>query len=156
GVFPKSGKARGLDGENDDRNAFSEPLSEPLIANVTLCGQPASDVGEQVGVVLDNATGGHLSKVIVTGYRSGVDVRSEVALPEGTPSLSRMTFRDSLFFGNSEANVAYDETGVTDPDTNNDNSFPDADWWLGAFPPGAPSPNNTEGPDPQIGGCSSM
>ncbi|HEU4533002.1 MAG TPA: hypothetical protein VFS00_02750, partial [Polyangiaceae bacterium] len=145
GADARSDNARGVSGSNDEFDAYTEPLSEPTIANVTLCGPRRDAPPEQIGVLFGDATGADLSKFIVTGYRVGVDVESKLDLAQNPELVARMVFRESLFFGNTDQNVAYPETGTMAPlGVNNDLGFPDAEWWRGEPPFGAANDANVE------------
>jgi hypothetical protein len=149
GVVRESGGTVGLSGAHDDREAFSEPLSEPVIANVTLCNRPLSTATEQIGIQLSDGTGARISKAIVTGYYVGVDVESQVDLRQDPTLVPRMVLRESLFFGNTVQNVADEPVGAQD----NDLGFSELAWWRGEAEFSGENQLNVEGPDPQIGRC---
>jgi hypothetical protein len=96
--------ANGFEADNDADGSLNTPVSEPVIYNVTLCGQNAAVDKQQFGMLLRRSTKGHIFNAIVTGFEAGVDIRN---------ADTDVEISNSIFFGNLVENLAYDET-VTD------------------------------------------
>lgn len=90
----------GFEGDNDGDGSLNEPRSEPTIYNATLCGKNKDVDKQQYGMLLRKGTRAHIFNTIVTGFEAGVDIRD---------AETEVEIASSIFFGNIEANIAYDE-----------------------------------------------
>ncbi|WP_437893261.1 hypothetical protein [Sorangium sp. So ce124] len=94
-------ETNGFEGDNDADSSANTPLSEPTIYNATLCGKNKEVDKQQYGMLLRRSTKAHIFNTIVTGFEAGVDLRNE---------LTEVELASSIFFGNIEENIAYEET----------------------------------------------
>ncbi|KYF60327.1 hypothetical protein BE04_03075 [Sorangium cellulosum] len=134
-------ETNGFEGDNDADGSENAPVSEPTIYNVTLCGKNKDVDKQQYGMLLRRGTKAHIFNTIVTGFEAGVDLRND-----GT----EVDLASSIFFGNVEANIAYDETDAnksTEPtlDDDDDGGVDEVAWFE------EEATNSAE--DPELAGC---
>ncbi|WP_437669615.1 hypothetical protein [Sorangium sp. So ce131] len=135
-------ETNGFEGDNDGDGSDNAPISEPTIYNVTLCGKDKDVDKQQYGMLLRRTTKAHIFNAIVTGFEAGVDVRNE-----GT----EVELASSIFFGNGEQNIAYDEADTAEAtesalDDDDDGGLDEVAWFEDQA-----SKNSVE--DPQIADC---
>lgn len=94
-------ETNGFESDNDADSSANTPVTEPTIYNATLCGKNKDVDKQQYGMLLRRSTKAHIFNTIVTGFEAGVDLRNE---------LTEVELASSIFSGNIEANIAYEET----------------------------------------------
>lgn len=92
----------GFEGDNDAAGSANTPTSEPTIYNATLCGKNVDVDKSQFGMLLRRSTKAHIFNTVASGFEAGVDIRDP---------LTSVEIKNSIFFGNLAANVAYNEDG---------------------------------------------
>jgi hypothetical protein len=136
----------GFEADNDADGSLNTPISDPTIYNVTLCGQNTMVDKQQYGMLLRRSTRGSIYNLIATGFEAAVDIRD---------ATTDVTLMNSIFFGNTSANIGYVETGMdnTQIDYDDDGGFDEVAWFLdpanmnseaepgltGCFTPGSPN-----------------
>jgi len=135
--------------ESDSKTSVADDdtaHTQPTIYNVTLCGQNGDQAKQQYGMLLREKFAGKIFNAIITGYEAGIDIRDTPQV--GLTNLD-LTLENSIVFGNTVENIAYDETlAPTDdegPTEDDDESFDEAMWFT--MGPG----NATD--DPGVSGC---
>ncbi len=136
---PISDDPNGFEMDNDKTNPAVTPVSNPTIYNATLCGVNKDIPNQQYGAVFRRGFTGTFGNVILTGFEGGVDFRD-------VPPTS-VDMMNSVFFGNSPANIAYAEDGSNaDTQKDDDGAFDEIAWF------NTSGKNNSES-DPGIGDC---
>ncbi|MGK4003628.1 hypothetical protein WMF31_13440 [Sorangium sp. So ce1036] len=131
----------GFEGDNDDDGSLNEPTSEPTIYNATLCGKNKDVDKQQYGMLLRKSTKAHIFNTIVTGFEAGVDIRN---------AETEVEIASSIFFGNVEANIAYEETDADEAtesklDDDDDGGLDEIAWFEGEA--------SNSAVDPKIADC---
>ncbi|WP_437630109.1 T9SS C-terminal target domain-containing protein [Sorangium sp. So ce854] len=134
-------ETNGFEGDNDAEGSDNAPVSEPTIYNVTLCGKNKDVDKQQYGMLLRRGTKAHIFNAIVTGFEAGLDLRNES---------TEVELKSSIFFGNLEANIAYEETDANKStestlDDDDDGGVDEVAWFEGE------TTNSVE--DPQLADC---
>lgn len=134
-------ETNGFEGDNDAEGSDNAPVSEPTIYNVTLCGKDKDVDKQQYGMLLRRGTKAHIFNAIVTGFEAGLDLRNES---------TEVELKSSIFFGNLEANIAYEETDANKStestlDDDDDGGVDEVAWFEGE------TTNSVE--DPQLADC---
>ncbi|WP_437964032.1 hypothetical protein WMF04_30460 [Sorangium sp. So ce260] len=132
----------GFEGDNDADSSTNTPVSEPTIYNATLCGKNKDVDKQQYGMLLRHSTKAHVFNTIVTGFEAGVDLRDE---------LTEVELASSIFFGNVEANIAYEETDANETTASKLDDDDDAGADEIAWFEEAASMNSAE--DPELADC---
>ncbi|WP_394838744.1 hypothetical protein LVJ94_17785 [Pendulispora rubella] len=146
---PNTGEEmNGFEADNDNPANSNEPVSEPTIYNVTLCGQNSDQPKAQFGMLLRRNTKGHIFNTLAMGFESGIDIRDVVTGTNATAG--SLEVKSSLFFGSTNRGVvdgiAYPETGSVAPDKDNDGNVDELNWFkTGTF--------KNSWSDPGISGC---
>ncbi len=97
-----SGGSNGFEGDNDPAGSQNEPVSGPVIYNVTLCGKNRRlESQEHYGLLLRRGSQIRLRNALFMGFGAALDVRD----PETKPNISA-----SIFFQNLVYNLAYPES----------------------------------------------
>jgi len=66
---------RGIEADNDEDNPQAEPVSEPVLANMTLFGEPVTDPAKTTqGVLLRRGTGATITNSIITNFEQCFDM----------------------------------------------------------------------------------
>ncbi|MBS2013869.1 MAG: hypothetical protein JST00_13350 [Deltaproteobacteria bacterium] len=143
--------ASGLQGRSGAPPA--SPVSEPFIYNATFCGQnKVPGTALQFGLRAENFTKFHVFNSIFMGYQAAVDLRGTSYQADTQPDggVIGAELKSSIAFGNTVANVAFDEVentgGTSNPRFDDDNGFDEVAWWNTA------GFNNSEG-TPAIPKC---
>ncbi len=92
--------SNGFEGDNDPSASTNEPISDPTIFNVTLCGKNQELDKEHYGLLLRRGTRSTVRNGIFMGFASGLDVRD---------SGTRPNVGSSIFFRNLSYNLAFPE-----------------------------------------------
>ncbi|KYF58061.1 hypothetical protein BE08_29925 [Sorangium cellulosum] len=134
-------ETNGFEGDNDAEGSDNAPVSEPTIYNVTLCGKNKDVDKQQYGMLLRRGTKAHIFNAIVTGFEAGLDLRN---------GSTEVELKSSIFFGNLEANIAYEETDANKStestlDDDDDGGLDEVAWFEGE------ATNSVE--DPQLADC---
>ncbi|WP_437730315.1 T9SS C-terminal target domain-containing protein [Sorangium sp. So ce1335] len=108
-------ETNGFEGDNDAEGSENTPISEPTIYNVTLCGKNKDVDKQQYGMLLRRGTKAHIFNTIVTGFEAGLDLRN---------ASTEVELASSIFSGNVEANIAYEES---DADKSTESTLDDDD-----------------------------
>jgi len=94
--------SNGLEGDNDPNGSKNQPVSSPLIYNVTLCGKNRRMLDkEHYGLLLRRGSEIRLRNAIISGFGAALDVRD----PGTRPNIAA-----SLMYGNLVANLAFAES----------------------------------------------
>ncbi len=95
------GDSNGFEGDNDPNGSSNPPISSPQIYNATLCGKNRRMPEEHYGLLLRRGTRATVRNTLVLGFGAALDVRDERTRPN---------IASSIFYGNTEHNLAYPET----------------------------------------------
>jgi hypothetical protein len=87
----------GFEFDNQEGAETATPRNAPQIYNVTLVGDPSS---KSPGMVLRRGTYGTFGNFIVTGFKTGVDVRDSTTITGTATNPPQLTIKNSLFFDN--------------------------------------------------------
>lgn len=115
-VNPVSGNPNGFESDGDKGGAT--PVTRANVSNVTLCGAGTGGIDIAYGAVLRELLEGRYDNRIVMGFDIGVDARDDF----GTVSSPKVELTNSIFFGNTFANVA------DAAETDNDMGFDENAW----------------------------
>ena len=92
---------RGFEVDNNESTFDVTPLTNPLIANVTLIGAPSGDESD-AGFILRRGCGGRIYNALVGGFNdAGLDIDDGVTT-NNNPADDTLAVDNTLFFDNKE------------------------------------------------------
>lgn len=131
--------ANGFEADNDADATLNEPISDPTIYNVSLCGQGADADKQQYGMLLRRSTRGTIVNALITGFEACVDVRNDSSSPTIMSSICANSTGEGVL-----ENIAYPETGMDEDD---DGGLDEVAWF------NTEGWGNTVGMDQVLAGC---
>ncbi len=135
--------ANGLEGDNDPGASNNEPVSDPTIYNLTLCGKNQEFDKEHYGMLLRRGTHCTVRNGIFVGFSGGLDVRD---------ANTRPVLASNVFYRNLAYNLAFPELAqskgmrVDKEMLDDDRGFDEQAFLM------APNLKNRE-TDPKLGNC---
>ncbi len=98
----------GFEIDGNEENYDAEPLTDPLIYNVSLVGKASGtgSSGESTrGIILRRGTGGALHNLVVLGFEKGFDV-------DQSETVSRVSIQNSYIFGQENQPFEGDDDNI--------------------------------------------
>jgi len=138
----KAAEGLGLKGPGDKNQL--QPLTDPAIYNVTLCGTNGANatLKDPYGIFLKRQPAGHLHNLIASGYHAGIAMLTGGPAPGGGVAPATTELRDSILFGNFDPSTP--STNIAYPSPPNDTDL--VAWFYN-------QPWENSVADPQLGDC---